>query len=61
VAGMLERASCVICAHCGHVINIDDELLRSVLEAQGVEAWRHARTRILSERRPVAKPKQIEG
>jgi hypothetical protein len=37
-AGMLELASCVICAHCGHVIEIDGKLLQSVLDSAIREA-----------------------
>jgi hypothetical protein len=31
--GMLERASSVVCAHCGHVICVNGDLLRGVLDA----------------------------
>jgi uncharacterized Zn finger protein len=31
--GVLEHALTVVCAHCGHVIEIDSKLLQSVLDA----------------------------
>jgi uncharacterized Zn finger protein len=36
--GMLERASTVICAHCGHVIEINRERSRDLLDAAARKA-----------------------